>query len=63
MTLSAHNRDAPLAAMSDRFKAFTGDELQSLVLRLDISEAIDPLDPTTERLRNEMIQEIQERHE
>jgi hypothetical protein len=48
---------------SERLKAFTLDELHALVFRLDIAETVEPHDPVSERLQDEMIREIQSRQD
>ncbi len=46
-------------AVSDRLKPFTLDELYALVFRLDIAETVEPLDEVAERLRDEMVKELE----
>jgi hypothetical protein len=46
-------------AVSDRLKPFTLDELHALVFRLDIAETVEPLDEVAERLRDEMVKELE----
>jgi hypothetical protein len=47
--------------MSDRLKTFTLDELHAPVFGLDPAETVEPLDEIAERLRHEMVQELQVR--
>ena len=44
---------------SVRLKPFTFDELHALVFRLDIAETVEPLDEVAERLRDEMVRELE----
>ena len=44
---------------SVRLKPFTLDELHALVFRLDIAETVEPLDEVAERLRDEMVRELE----
>ena len=48
---------------SDRLQAFTIEELQALVFRLDVAETVEPLDEVAARVRDEMVSEIQDRDE
>jgi hypothetical protein len=47
--------------MLARLKAFSTEELSALVFTMDIASTVEPLTPEAERIRQEMIDELEER--
>jgi len=47
--------------MNDQLKPFSTDELHAVIFAMDLSENVQPLVPEAELIRQELIDELEER--